>query len=748
MYKILNADRLHAVSHRITIARFVPSKPPLRPPLRETRKEATVLSGTTTMKTIGIVTDSLHKYGRTSRVGEDLKRNILAVFGDNVSVTSYYMDTLTEKRSIADDLVLLMAGSRGTRVRKFVKNPEQIIIVKRTFVREKIYPLFNIPDGTDVLVVNDDIETVLDSISSLYHIGVKHVNLIPFEAGKSYPKIRYAITPSEVELVPPTVEHIYDVGNRVIDIPTMLLVSSILHISDAETRHRLYSYNLEIFSPNEGIIENYNDLLTRTEEMDRILELSHDGILLTDAEGKIHIHNRRFMEIFGLAEPPSGKYLHELLEAVPLRDYYDDSYHDGLITHQNRIINLEKRNIRHFNQETRMYFSFQEVTHIKKLEQNLTKKLRKRGQIARYTFDDIYTISPEMKTILENAQKIAGTDLTVLITGETGTGKEILAQAIHNASHRSMQPFLAVNCAAIPVDLIESELFGYAAGAFTGALRSGKQGLFEQANNGTVFLDEIGDMPNHLQSKLLRVLQERQVTPIGSDHTIDIDIRVIAATHMSPFEMLEERTFRKDLFYRLNVFPLELPPLRERREDIAYLLHRFSGDRYTCTKECSTVLDRYEWPGNVRELINVAQYLAIAGNTIADIEALPRYIIKSLSDTADNEKPSDEKLLKEAPPENVSENLFLLGRRCDLDQAIAVLQAIDTLTTIGTTAGRKHLAQYLNAAGREITESPLRRILTVLEEMNLITQERGRIGARLTAVGHECIASNGDSVSA
>jgi len=701
------------------------------------------------MKTIGIVTDSQYKYGRPSRVGEELKGNIVAVFGGNVTVHTYFMDTLADGDRISDDLVLLMAGSRGTRARKHVKHPERIIIVKRTFVKDKIYPLFNIPDGTDVLVVNDDIETVLDSISSLYHIGVKHVNLIPFEAGKSYPKVRYAITPSEAELVPPSVEQIYDVGNRVLDIPTMLQISAILHISDAETRHRLYTYNLEIFSPNEGIIENYNSLLTRTEEMDRILELSHDGILLTDPDGKIHIHNRRFLEIFGLSDPPTGKYLHEILATVPFNDYYDEAYHDGLVTYQDRVINLEKRNIRHFNQESRMYFSFQEVTHIKKLEQNLTKKLRKRGQVARYTFGDIFTSSADMKVILEKARHIAGTDLTVLITGETGTGKEILAQAIHNASSRSLQPFVAVNCAAIPVDLIESEFFGYAAGAFTGALRGGKQGLFEQANNGTVFLDEIGDMPKHLQSKLLRVLQERQVTPVGSNHTIDVDIRVIAATHKSPFEMLEEKTFRKDLLYRLNVFPLELPPLRNRREDVPYLLNRFTGDRFTCTERCLSVLVDYDWPGNVRELINVAQYLTLAGSAVADVEDLPRYILESLRGSIGGGRtgasPGDHRGDHPRPDEGngarpASTDLLLLGQRCDLDQAIEVLRAIETLNMIGTTAGRKHILEYLSAAGQQFTESRLRRILAILDEMDLIDVGRGRSGGRLTGKGAVCLS--------
>jgi hypothetical protein len=182
-----------------------------------------------------------------------------------------------------------MAGSRAIKVKNFVSNHDKIIVARRTFSKHGIYQLFSIPEGTDVLVVNDNIETVLDSISSLYHIGVKHVNLIPFIPEKDYHHINHAVSPSEPKLVPNYIKHVYDVGSRVIDIPTMLLIISMLQINDKQTQQKLYNYNQKIFSPNEGIIQNYTNLLTRTEEMDQLLDLSHDGILLTDRNGKILI---------------------------------------------------------------------------------------------------------------------------------------------------------------------------------------------------------------------------------------------------------------------------------------------------------------------------------------------------------------------------------------------------------------------------------------------------------------------------
>jgi formate hydrogenlyase transcriptional activator len=206
---------------------------------------------------------------------------------------------------------------------------------------------------------------------------------------------------------------------------------------------------------------------------------------------------------------------------------------------------------------------------------------------------------------------VAPTDATVLIQGETGTGKELIAEAIHKGSERSNGPFVKLNCAAIPAGLLESELFGHERGAHTGALTRGI-GRFERANHGTLFLDEIGDLPLELQPKLLRVLQERQFERLGSTTSIHTDVRVICATHRDLVEMVSERTFRADLFYRLSVFPIELPPLRERPEDIPALVHHFVRDYAdrmrkpvtSIAEEFMMGLERYSWPGNIRELQN------------------------------------------------------------------------------------------------------------------------------------------------
>jgi formate hydrogenlyase transcriptional activator len=236
-------------------------------------------------------------------------------------------------------------------------------------------------------------------------------------------------------------------------------------------------------------------------------------------------------------------------------------------------------------------------------------------------FEQIIGNSPALRVVLEQAERVAATDSTVLIQGETGTGKELIAHAIHNASPRSGHPLIKLNCAAIPFDLLESELFGHERGAFTGAIAQ-KIGRFELADKGTLFLDEVGDIPLALQPKLLRVLQEHEFERLGSGRTHRVDVRLVAATHRDLERMAKHDLFRSDLYYRLNVFPITLPPLRERRQDIRPLLEHYvevfssrMGKRIdTIPDEFVNAFESYSWPGNVRELQNVIERAVILSN--------------------------------------------------------------------------------------------------------------------------------------
>ena len=245
--------------------------------------------------------------------------------------------------------------------------------------------------------------------------------------------------------------------------------------------------------------------------------------------------------------------------------------------------------------------------------------------------------SEAMKSVKRKIVKIANSTSSVLITGESGTGKEVIARAIHSQSNRRDKPFIAINCAAIPEQLLESELFGYAKGAFSGASNSGRVGKFELANGGVIFLDEIGDMPLALQVKLLRVLQERKFSKIGSNKMINLDIRVISATNKNIKEMIKEKTFREDLYYRINVIPIELPSLSERKEDIEPLVLNFI-DKYcnnynlpniSIDKKVIEKLKSYPWEGNIRELQNAVEFMInlVGEDNLITTDILPEYIV-------------------------------------------------------------------------------------------------------------------------
>ena len=253
-------------------------------------------------------------------------------------------------------------------------------------------------------------------------------------------------------------------------------------------------------------------------------------------------------------------------------------------------------------------------------EKRCSHGVKKNSLPAKYHFSDILGHSPAVQKAIRLAQYYSGTDETILIFGESGTGKELFAQSIHNASPRRNYPFIAINCSAIPENLLESELFGYAPGAFTGAHRDGKAGLFELAHKGTLFLDEIGEISLTLQAKLLRVLQEREIMRVGGDSVIPVDIRILAATNQNLEQLAAERQFREDLLYRLDVLRINIPSLNQRREDISLLADSYMRRAFPdirITDEAKAYLEQMDWPGNVRQLFNFCERLAVLCNGFA-----------------------------------------------------------------------------------------------------------------------------------
>jgi transcriptional regulator with PAS, ATPase and Fis domain len=269
--------------------------------------------------------------------------------------------------------------------------------------------------------------------------------------------------------------------------------------------------------------------------------------------------------------------------------------------------------------------TLQEVARIQASETKIRSSLHQKGLYARYRFTDLIGDSATMRELIKRAKVYAGHDSNLLIYGETGTGKEVFAQSVHNHSRRSKGPFVSVNTASIPPSLLESELFGYVDGAFTGARKGGKAGLFELAHQGTLFLDEIGELAPEIQSRLLRVLQEREIMRIGDDKIIPIDVRIISATNRDLFQQTQSGAFRQDLYYRIHVVGLRIPSLRERSEDVPQIfehyLQRFTGRNSAkgmLTRAARELLSAYAWPGNIRQLRNIAEVVAYAASEVVD----------------------------------------------------------------------------------------------------------------------------------
>ncbi|WP_400163668.1 sigma-54 interaction domain-containing protein [Brevibacillus sp. TJ4] len=410
------------------------------------------------------------------------------------------------------------------------------------------------------------------------------------------------------------------------------------------------------------------DAESKMKLLDSIFQSSYDGIYVADANGYGIMVNEAYTRITGvLANELIGTNLQDLVnqgilsESVtlkvldkkrPMTIVQKVREKEVLVTgnpifDERGNITYVVTNVRDISELNRLKLELQKSKALSKKYLDEIEDFKTKESV-RLLQDGVVAHSKEIINVLHLAQKIAKVDSTVLILGESGVGKEVIVKLIHKASDRSHHPLIKVNCAAIPQHLLESELFGYEKGAFTGADSRGKPGLFEQANGGIIFLDEIGDMPLELQVKLLRVLQEFEITRVGGRKTIKINVRVISATNKALDQMVENGQFRQDLYYRLNIIPIKIPPLRERKADIAPFAYFFlnkTNERYGFSKkfnpEVIHLMEQYEWPGNIREMENLIERLTVTvDHDEIQVEDLPFRMI-------DNETRREQVTLKD-----------------------------------------------------------------------------------------------------
>lgn len=396
------------------------------------------------------------------------------------------------------------------------------------------------------------------------------------------------------------------------------------------------------------------------EQFRAILNFIHDGVLAVDNTGHVQVFNFSAEKIFKLkAADVIGKTIDQFIPNSRLFDILKKGTAEleQLQYTPSGMIVTNRVPIKVGDEVTGAVETFQEAGKIQKAEQKIRKTLHDKGLYAKYSFADILAWDPKMRHMIEQAKRYAMTDGTVLIQAESGCGKELFAQSIHQASGRWRGPFVAINCSALPTHLLESELFGYVEGAFTGARKEGKAGLVESAHGGTLFLDEIGDMELRLQARLLRVLEERQVMRLGSDNWIPVDIRILAATNVPLKKKVQEGQFRMDLFFRLNVLNLAIPPLRQRKKDICPLAGHFLSlfaKKYGCSTielsaEAKRLMTGYAWPGNVRELRNIMERTVLVYEESRNVPDILEGFLKEDENSSDLSDPDNRVNTKLAP---------------------------------------------------------------------------------------------------
>jgi PAS domain S-box-containing protein len=368
-----------------------------------------------------------------------------------------------------------------------------------------------------------------------------------------------------------------------------------------------------------------------------VLDYAYDGVISIDETGKITTYNPVAERVTQVASYAAiGRNLHDIWPELEIKQVLKSGKQDlgQLLTINKEQVVCNKVPICVNDQVVGAIINFQDVTKLQQLEAKVRRRLFDTGHLAGNTFDDIVGGSSQIRNSISLAKDFARTHSAILIQGETGTGKEVFAQSIHNGSGRSQGPFVALNCAALPAQILESELFGYVGGAFTGANQKGKAGLFEIAHGGTLFLDEIAEMEYATQGKLLRALQEKKVMRLGSDRVTPVDVRIIAATNQPLKRLVNENKFRSDLYYRLNVLRLKLFPLRDRQQDVIALANFFlekhaarMNRKLALTSKALDELTRYNWPGNIRELQNVIErILATLKGSKIDYEIVRQHL--------------------------------------------------------------------------------------------------------------------------
>ena len=670
--------------------------------------------------------------------GASYTKEVRDLFGEYAEVVGYSVrDGSAAGVLPRADLFAISTDAYGSAEEeaRHVPIDSQIMSIEVTFYWETLKKLFEIPQGTKVLFVNVTSNMAREAITQLSSLGVNHLQFIPYYPGAVLEEpVDIAVTPGESRFVPPSVKTVIDCDHRPCSYGMMVEIALRLGLEYLPETESFMNYAKVVASNHYSFDLMYAKSRRQESQMHILAESLDEGLIGVNETGDIFVCNKKACQIARISEELTmGKKGEEVFPYIPFYQVLREkkAVPEKIIRLFGTDISLAVVPVVRKENCIGAFAMLQKFNEQESRQNALRRQMMQKGHYARYTLDDVIGISTAITETKNILRKMAATDSPVLLMGETGTGKELMAHALHQASRRADGPFIAINVAAMPENLLESELFGYEEGAFTGAKKGSRPGLFEFAHQGTLFLDEVEGMSLSMQVKLLRVLQEGEIMRVGGGSIIRVDVRIVAATNESLEEKIQDGSFRKDLYYRLNALTVEIPPLRKRGDDIFLLLDYFMrkmGGDFTLSEGVKAFLRRHPWPGNIRELQNAVEYFNYLAKPVIGLSDLPPTMTRFVDDGSDdgegevNDNAADDKEADMAYQAAVDKKQFVLNQL-----ALAWKE--------GKTAGREKILEAAKKDHISMTQKQVRVLLDELAKEGLIQVGRGRGGSKITEKG-------------
>jgi len=670
--------------------------------------------------------------------GASYTKEVRDLFGEYAEVVGYSVrDGSAAGVLPRADLFAISTDAYGSAEEeaRHVPIDSQIMSIEVTFYWETLKKLFEIPQGTKVLFVNVTSNMAREAITQLSSLGVNHLQFIPYYPGAVLEEpVDIAVTPGESRFVPPSVKTVIDCDHRPCSYGMMVEIALRLGLEYLPETESFMNYAKVVASNHYSFDLMYAKSRRQESQMHILAESLDEGLIGVNETGDIFVCNKKACQIARISEELTmGKKGEEVFPYIPFYQVLREkkAVPEKIIRLFGTDISLAVVPVVRKENCIGAFAMLQKFNEQESRQNALRRQMMQKGHYARYTLDDVIGISTAITETKNILRKMAATDSPVLLMGETGTGKELMAHALHQASRRADGPFIAINVAAMPENLLESELFGYEEGAFTGAKKGGRPGLFEFAHQGTLFLDEVEGMSLSMQVKLLRVLQEGEIMRVGGGSIIRVDVRIVAATNESLEEKIQDGSFRKDLYYRLNALTVEIPPLRKRGDDIFLLLDYFMrkmGGDFTLSEGVKAFLRRHPWPGNIRELQNAVEYFNYLAKPVIGLSDLPPTMTRFVDDGSDdgegevNDNAADD---KEAD----------MDYQAAVDKKQFVLNQLALAWKEGKTAGREKILEAAKKDHISMTQKQVRVLLDELAKEGLIQVGRGRGGSKITEKG-------------